>query len=76
VVGVNWSDSAGGARAFVRQYGWTFPDVRDPVGTVGYAYRITSLPTTFVIGRGQRIVAELHGPQDEAALARALASAS
>jgi len=76
VVGVNWSDNTGGARAFVKQYGWTFPNVRDPLGKVGYAYRISNLPTTFVVGPSQRILAELHGPQSEAALDSALASAS
>ena len=76
IVGVNWSDTAGGARSFVRRYAWTFPNLRDPAGSAGYAYRITTLPTTFVIGRGQRIEQVLHGPQTEAALGRALAAAS
>jgi peroxiredoxin len=46
--------------------------MRDAEGTVGSAYRITGLPTTFVIdGRG-RIRTLLRGPQSEASLAHAL----
>ncbi|HEX7609792.1 MAG TPA: TlpA disulfide reductase family protein [Solirubrobacteraceae bacterium] len=75
VVGVNWSDALAGARAFIRRYGWTFPNVRDAEGIVGNAYRLTGLPTTFVLdGRG-RIARVLRGPQDEASLARALTAA-
>jgi cytochrome c biogenesis protein CcmG, thiol:disulfide interchange protein DsbE len=75
VVGVDWSDARGGAESFIRHYRWTFPVVRDAEGTVGDAYRLTSLPTTFVIKPDGRIAAELHGPQDEASLTRALAQA-
>ena len=76
IVGVNWSDTAGGARAFIRRYRWTFPNVRDPVGTVGNAYRLAVLPTTFVVGAGKVVKQVLRGPQDEATLTRALAAAS
>jgi thiol-disulfide isomerase/thioredoxin len=74
VVGVDWSDALAGARSFVRRYSWTFPNMRDGEGTVGNAYRLTGLPTTFVLdGRG-RIRTELRGPQSAASLARALAA--
>ena len=76
VVGVDWSDGRGGAESFIKHYRWTFPVVRDAEGLVGDAYRITSLPTTFVIKPDGRIAAELHGPQDEASLTRALARAN
>jgi thiol-disulfide isomerase/thioredoxin len=75
IVGVDWSDGEAGAKAFVRHYGWSFPNLRDGDGSVGAAYRITGLPTTFVLGRGGGIRAVLRGPQDEAALAHALAAA-
>jgi thiol-disulfide isomerase/thioredoxin len=72
MVGVDWSDALGGARAFVRRYSWTFPNTRDAEGTVGSEYRLTGLPTTFVLdGRG-RIRSVLRGPQDETSLTRAL----
>jgi thiol-disulfide isomerase/thioredoxin len=75
VIGVDWNDGLDEARKFVTKHAWTFPNVRDGEGTVGSAYRLTGLPTTFVVdGRG-RVRATLRGPQDEASLARALAAA-
>ncbi|HEY4427799.1 MAG TPA: TlpA disulfide reductase family protein [Solirubrobacteraceae bacterium] len=72
VAGVDWSDALPGARSFVRRYSWTFPNMRDGEGTVGNAYRLTGLPTTFVLdGRG-RIRTLLRGPQTAASLTRAL----
>jgi len=73
IVGVDWSDALSGARSFIRHYSWSFPNVRDSEGTVGNAYRLPGLPTTFVVDAHGRIRTELRGPQDEAALARALA---
>lgn len=75
IVGVDWSDGRSGARSFIAHYGWTFPNVRDGEGRVGNSYGLTGLPTTFVVDRRHRIVAQLIGPQTEAGLARALARA-
>jgi cytochrome c biogenesis protein CcmG, thiol:disulfide interchange protein DsbE len=75
IVGVDWSDALSGARGFLKRYSWTFPNVRDAEGTVGNQYRITGLPTTFVLdGRGH-IRAELRGPQSQRSLAVALNAA-
>ena len=74
LVGVDWSDGLAGARSFVTQHGWTFPVLRDAEGTVGNDYRLTGLPTTFVIDGGGRIHAVLRGPQTSSTLSRALAS--
>jgi thiol-disulfide isomerase/thioredoxin len=73
IVGVDWSDALPGARAFIRRYSWSFPNVRDPEGTVGNQYRLTVLPTSFVLDAHGRIQAVLRGPQSEASLAQALA---
>jgi thiol-disulfide isomerase/thioredoxin len=75
VIGVDWSDALGGARSFIRDHSWTFPNVRDGQGTVGNAYRLSGLPTTFVVDSHGRIRAMLRGPQDEASLVRALVGA-
>lgn len=72
VVGVDWSDALPGARGFVRRYAWTFPNLRDGEGTVGNKYRLTGLPTTFVLDAQGRIRSVLRGPQSEGSLARAL----
>jgi thiol-disulfide isomerase/thioredoxin len=73
MVGVDWSDELSGARAFVRRYSWTFPNLRDAEGLVGNRYRMTGLPTTFVVDARGRIRAVLRGPQTEGSLQTALA---
>jgi cytochrome c biogenesis protein CcmG/thiol:disulfide interchange protein DsbE len=72
VVGVDWSDEAQSARRFIGKYRWSFPNLRDGEGTVGYAYGLTGLPTTYVIGADGRIEATLRGPQSEQTLGHAL----
>jgi len=72
LVGVDWSDARSGASAFVRQYGWTFPVLRDGEGTVGNKYEIAVLPTTFVLDSSGHIKRTLRGPQTEASLRQAL----
>ncbi len=74
LVGVDWSDGLAGARSFIGRYGWTFTNLRDSEGTVGNAYHMTGLPTTFVLDGSGHIRSVLRGPQDEGSLARALAS--
>jgi cytochrome c biogenesis protein CcmG, thiol:disulfide interchange protein DsbE len=74
VVGVDWSDALSGARAFIKDHSWTFPNVRDSEGTVGNDYRLTGLPTTFVLDSAGHIRAALRGPQDAGTLAKAMAS--
>ena len=75
VIGVDWNDGLSGARAFIRSHAWTFTNVREAEGTVGSAYRLTGLPTTFAVDAHGRIRAMLRGPQDQALLARALKAA-
>ena len=72
IIGVDWSDGLSGARAFIHRYAWSFPNVRDAEGTVGNAYRLPGLPTTFVIDGHGRIRRALRGPQDERSLETAL----
>ena len=75
IVGVNWSDGAGAARAFIRRHSWTFANLRDTYGRVGNAYRMRNLPTTFAIDGTGHITRVLQGPQTLASLTRALAGA-
>lgn len=76
LIAVDWSDSLSGARAFIRRYSWTFSNVRDSEGTVGNDYRLTGLPTSFILDASGHIRAELRGPQDQASLTRALTGVS
>jgi cytochrome c biogenesis protein CcmG, thiol:disulfide interchange protein DsbE len=75
LVGVDWNDALGGARAFIRRNRWTFPNVRDGDGTVGNRYGLSGLPNTFVLDSGGRIVRVLRGPQTVADFERALHAA-
>ncbi len=75
IVGVDWSDELSGARSFIRRHAWSFPNVRDGDGVVGNRYRMTGLPTTFVVDPRGRIRAHLRGPQSERSLGDALTRA-
>jgi cytochrome c biogenesis protein CcmG, thiol:disulfide interchange protein DsbE len=51
IVGVLTFDGPDDARAFVAQYGATWPTVQDPAGTVRMAYRVIARPQTYFIDR-------------------------
>jgi cytochrome c biogenesis protein CcmG, thiol:disulfide interchange protein DsbE len=75
LVGVDLSDpSISAARAFVKRYKWTFPNLRDSQDTAGAAYGVTGPPATFAIDPMGRIRATLRGPQTEQTLSAALAT--
>ena len=76
LVGVNWEDlSLANARKFIRTYGWTFPNLRDPDGNVGRHYGMTGgPPVTFVIDSSGHLRAQLRGPQTQQTLEGALES--
>lgn len=64
------------ARAFLAQYHWTLPVLRDADGRTGDAYGVTSLPATVVLNAKGLIVRRLLGPQSVASLERALRTAA
>jgi cytochrome c biogenesis protein CcmG, thiol:disulfide interchange protein DsbE len=74
IVGVNWNDGLGAARAFIRDHRWTFPNLRDADGVVGQAYGIIGLPTTVILDSRGRIATLLSGPQTVDTLRAALNS--
>ena len=76
LVGVDWSDEAASARRFIAKYRWSFSNLRDGEGTVGFAYGLRYLPTTFVVGADGRVEKTLLGPQTEQTLGHALGGAS
>lgn len=76
IVAVDWDDSGGAARAFVRKHGWTFPVLADTSGTAGEKYGLVGLPTSFVLDSQGKIVATFRGPQSEARLRQALLEAT
>jgi cytochrome c biogenesis protein CcmG/thiol:disulfide interchange protein DsbE len=72
LVGVAYQDSERDARAFVRKYGWRFPNLRDANGELARSYRLAGLPTTVVIDREGRVAKQLAGEQTFASLRTAL----
>ncbi len=74
LVAVDWSDGLSGARSFIAKHAWTFPVLRDAEGAVGNNYRLTDLPTTFVLDSSGQIRSVLRGPQTPSTLAHAMAS--
>jgi cytochrome c biogenesis protein CcmG, thiol:disulfide interchange protein DsbE len=75
MVGVNWGDtSVGAARGFIKRYGWSFPNLRDPEETSGREFGVRVLPMTFVLDGEGRVRGTLRGPQSEQSLRRAVAS--
>lgn len=67
-------DSPVAARAFVEEYGLTFPILLDSDGAVSRAYRLRSLPSTFVVDR-RGVIQQIFfgGPLSEESLAAAVA---
>ena len=70
VLGVDGLDAVDDAKAFVRRYGLTYPNVRDVEGKWREPFGSAYYPDTFVIDRQGRIAALTRGPVDEAFLAR------
>jgi cytochrome c biogenesis protein CcmG, thiol:disulfide interchange protein DsbE len=72
LVAIDWNDDLSSARSFVRRAGWQFPVLADPSGIVGNKWRLSGLPTTYVLDAKGRIVRQLIGPQTSATLVRAV----
>ena len=65
VLGIDALDVDSDARAFVREYGLTYPMLRDPEGESLVDYGVIGYPETFVIDPRGRIVALRRGAVDE-----------
>jgi thiol-disulfide isomerase/thioredoxin len=76
LVGVDWSDNASHAAAFVRRHRWSFPNLEDHDGSVGNDYRLAGLPTTFLLDARGRIVKQMTGPETAKALLAAVGQVS
>jgi cytochrome c biogenesis protein CcmG/thiol:disulfide interchange protein DsbE len=70
VVGVDALDASDDAREFVRRYGITYPNLRDPSGENLKPFGVSGYPETFVIDRDGRIAALVRGPVTEEFLER------
>jgi cytochrome c biogenesis protein CcmG/thiol:disulfide interchange protein DsbE len=65
VLGVDVQDISGDARAFVDEFGLTYPMLRDGPGDLRDDFGILGLPETFVVDRRGRIAAVVRGVVDE-----------
>jgi cytochrome c biogenesis protein CcmG/thiol:disulfide interchange protein DsbE len=75
LVGVDFRDTRKDGLAFVRGFGWRFPNVRDPRGTLAVRYGLAGLPTTYVLDRNGRIARTMTGAQTYEQLRRAIEEA-
>lgn len=72
LVGVDFQDAKSDALAFIREFSWRFPNVRDPQGELASRYGLAGLPTTYVIDADGRIAKALSGEQTFESLVRAV----
>ncbi len=72
VVGVALDADRSAVGPFVREHGLSFPILLDPAGAVGRGYRAESIPLSYLIDPGGRIVGLSRGARDWWALAPAL----
>ncbi len=70
VLGVDVLDVTEDAQAFVREYGLSYPMLRDPGGDTLKSFGVVAYPETFVLDRRGHIAASRRGPVDEAFLER------
>jgi cytochrome c biogenesis protein CcmG/thiol:disulfide interchange protein DsbE len=64
-VGVDIWDTPSDARAFMQEYGITYPNVKDPTGEVAIEYGITGVPETWVLNRDGRLVQRWVGAMND-----------
>jgi cytochrome c biogenesis protein CcmG, thiol:disulfide interchange protein DsbE len=74
-VGVDTADFSGDARAFLEQYGITYPNVRDPSTEVLDDYGGLPLPRTYVIDRTWTVSGYIYGETREETLRSAIEEA-
>ena len=60
-LGLNAADTNGRARAFLKQYGWTWPSIRDPQRTLAHRFGATYQPAIILIDAKGRAVAGFEG---------------
>lgn len=58
-VGIAIQDTEEGARAFLREFGVTYPNGRDPTGEIAIDYGVWGIPETFIVD-GQGRIAYKH----------------
>ncbi len=75
VLGIDTQDLESPARAFVSRYKISYPNVRDPDGSVSRLFGATGVPETFFVGADGRIRGKFPGEQVDPKAWQAAASA-
>ena len=75
MLGLAMQDVRSDARAFIREFAVTYPNVRDPTNEVARRYGVTGLPETFFISAGGQIVGHVVGVISDRQLAQGIAAA-
>lgn len=70
VLGVTYRDQSGDSDAFIKEFGLTYPSIRDVDGKLAQDYGTRALPETFVVDRNGKIVALSRGTVDAKKLDR------
>ncbi|MGN6795991.1 MAG: TlpA family protein disulfide reductase [Streptosporangiaceae bacterium] len=69
IIGVNFEDTSGDARNYIRTSGVTYPVVEDAESRTALAYGLRGVPETFVVNRSGHIVNHVIGPVSAGRLA-------
>lgn len=72
IIGINWLDTERGARAFLNEFGITYPNAPDVGERIGKLYRIQGAPESFLIDQEGKVVSFISGQVRYATLAREL----
>ena len=76
VLGVTYRDATPDSQKFVKEFGLTYPSLRDVDGDLAKEYGTRALPETFVIDRRGRVVAISRGQVTQRFVDRAIADAA
>ena len=72
-LGLSYKDAEDASRAFIQEFGITYPNGADPRGKIGRSYGVTAVPETFVIDAEGKVAWIKVGPVQADELVRRLA---
>jgi len=67
-LGVNYRDDPAAARAYLKEFGVTYPSIQDRAGALAYDFGFVGLPDTYVADRTGRMRYWAFGAVDESEL--------
>jgi cytochrome c biogenesis protein CcmG/thiol:disulfide interchange protein DsbE len=73
-MGIAYKDADSKARAFLEEFGATYPGAVDPGNRTARAYGVTGVPETFVVDQQGQLVKHFIGPVTQAELDQVVSS--